>query len=53
MESSAQWNRSQKNPNIFISSDSVYDSTDYDRVKTRLSESEEEVAKEINHKAWN
>ena len=46
-------NRSQKNQNVSISSDSVCYSVVYDPAKTRLSESEAEVAEQINHKAQN
>ena len=53
MDSKAQWNRSRKNPTIFISSDSVYDSIDYGPVKTRLSKSEVEAEEQTNHMAWN
>ena len=44
---------SPKNQNVFISSDSVYDSVAYDPAKTRLSESEAEAEELTNHKARN
>ena len=47
----ARRNRSRKNQNVSISSDSVYDSVSYDPVKTRLSESEPEAEEPTNHKA--
>ena len=52
MESKAQRNRRWKNLNIFIPSNSVYDSVDYNPVKTRLSELEVEAEEQTNHKAW-
>ena len=44
---------SEKNQNVSISSDSIYDSFAYDPVKTRLSEFEVEVEEPTNNKAWN
>ena len=43
--------RSQKNQNVLISSDSVYDAVSYDLVKTTLSKSEAEAEEVTNHKA--
>ena len=45
--------RSRKNQNVSISSDSVYDSFAYDPVKTRLPESEAEAGEPTNRKARN
>ena len=53
MESSARRNRSRKNQNVSISSDSVYDSVAYDPVKTWLSESEAEAEEPANRKVRN
>ena len=44
---------SEKNQNVSISSDSIYDSFAYDPVKTRLSEFEVEAEEPTNNKAWN
>ena len=49
----ARQNRSRKNHNVSISSDSAYNSVDYDPVKTRLLESEAEVEEQTNRKARN
>ena len=46
-------NRSRKNQNVSISSDSVYDSVAYDPVKTRLSESEAEAEEPANREVRN
>lgn len=42
-----------KNQNIFVSSDSVYNSITYDPMKTRLSEVEAEEEEPTNHMARN
>ena len=49
----ARWNGGRKNQNVSISSDSVYHSVIYDPVKTRVLESEAEVAEPANRKARN
>ena len=41
---------SQKNQNVSISSDTIYDSIAYDPVKTALSESEAEAEEQTKHK---
>lgn len=41
---------SQKNQNVSISSESIYDSIAYDPVKTALSESEAEAEEQTKHK---
>ena len=51
--SQAQRNRSRKNQNVSISSESVYDSVAYDPVKTGLSESEAEAEEPTNRNVWN
>ena len=46
-------NRSRRNQNVSISSDSVYDSVAYDPVKTCLSESEADGEEPTNRKVEN
>ena len=50
---SAGSDRSRKNQNVTICSDSVYDFVDDDPVKTSLSELEAETEESTNRKAWN
>ena len=49
----ARQNRSFKNQNVSIYTDSAYNSITYDPVKTRLSESEAEVDEPTSHRARN